>query len=105
MRPPGRCVSMRHLVGRARELADLRALFARAVGERKPQLVTVAGEPGIGKTRLARELGESLAGEAHVLQGRCLAYGEGMTYWPLREIVRQAAGSEGRAAVLGAARG
>ena len=89
-----------HLVGRARELADLRALFARAVGERKPELVTVAGEPGIGKTRLARELGEGLAGEAHVLQGRCLAYGEGMTYWPLREIVRQAAGSESRAAVL-----
>ncbi|HXV95750.1 MAG TPA: BTAD domain-containing putative transcriptional regulator [Gaiellaceae bacterium] len=89
-----------HLVGRASELAELRALFARAVGERKPQLVTVAGEPGIGKTRLARELGEALAGEAHVLQGRCLAYGEGMTYWPLREIVRRAAGSESRAAVL-----
>lgn len=89
-----------HLVGRARELADLRDLFARAVGERKALLVTVAGEPGIGKTRLARELGEALAGEARVLQGRCLAYGEGMTYWPLREIVHQAAGGESRAEVL-----
>ena len=58
------------------------------------------GEPGIGKTRLARELGEALAGEAQILHGRCLAYGEGMTYWPLREIVRQAVGSEGRAAIL-----
>ena len=89
-----------HLVGRTRELADLRDLFTRAVGERKARLVTIVGEPGIGKTRLARELGEALADEAQVLQGRCLAYGEGMTYWPLREIVRQSVGSESRDAVL-----
>jgi DNA-binding SARP family transcriptional activator len=89
-----------HLVGRTRELTYLRDLFARAVGERKARLVTVVGEPGIGKTRLARELAKALAGEAQMLNARCLAYGEGMTYWPLREIVRQAVGSESRAAVL-----
>jgi tetratricopeptide (TPR) repeat protein len=88
------------LVGRAWELAELRGLFARTVGEGKARLVTVVGEPGIGKSRLARELGETLAADAQVLVGRCLAYGEGMTYWPLREIVR-AAENESREAVLG----
>ena len=88
------------LVGRARELAELRGLLERTVGERKAQLVTVVGEPGVGKSRLARELGETLARDAQVLVGRCLAYGEGMTYWPLREIVRTAAESESRDAVV-----
>ena len=60
--------------------------------ERRAQLFTVLGEAGIGKTRLARELASSLAGEASVLTGRCLSYGEGITFWPLREIVEQAAG-------------
>jgi tetratricopeptide (TPR) repeat protein len=88
------------LIGRSRELAELGGLFARTVGEGKARLVTVVGEPGIGKSRLARELGEVLASDAQVLVGRCLAYGEGMTYWPLREIVRAAAGRESRDAVL-----
>jgi DNA-binding SARP family transcriptional activator len=88
------------LIGRAGELAELRGLFARTVGEGNARLITVVGEPGIGKSRLARELGEALAGEAQILRGRCLAYGEGMTYWPLREIVREAAGRESRDAVL-----
>jgi DNA-binding SARP family transcriptional activator len=81
------------LIGRHRELAELRDLFARAVEEQRAQLVTVVGEPGIGKSRLAHELGELLVDEALVLRGRCLAYGEGMTYWPLREIVSTAVGS------------
>ena len=81
------------LIGRSRELAELRGLFARTVDEGKARLVTVVGEPGIGKSRLARELGQVLAGDAQVLVGRCLAYGEGMTYSPLREIVRAAAGA------------
>ena len=89
------------LVGRASELAYLRDAFGRAVRERTPYLFTLLGVPGIGKTRLARELARSLTGEALVLAGRCLSYGEGITYHPLREAVRDAAGSESKAAVLG----
>jgi predicted ATPase len=50
------------------------------------------GAPGIGKTRLLRQLTAELEREATVLSGRCLSYGEGITYWPLTEIVKQAAG-------------
>jgi class 3 adenylate cyclase/tetratricopeptide (TPR) repeat protein len=78
------------LVGRHSELALLRdALSGAAHG--RPALVTVVGEPGVGKSRLAAELLRS-AGEFQVLSGRCLQYGEGITYWPLAEMVHQAAG-------------
>jgi hypothetical protein len=89
------------LCGREDELADLRAAYTRTVQERRPHLVTVLGEPGIGKTRLAREFAERLRGDALILTGRCLAYGEGITYWPLREIMAEAAGEES-AEALGA---
>jgi class 3 adenylate cyclase/tetratricopeptide (TPR) repeat protein len=78
------------LIGRRDELALMRAAFDRAVSERCCRLVTVLGPPGIGKSRLARELAALLSGEATVLPGRCLPYGEGITYWPLVEIFRQA---------------
>jgi len=77
------------LVGRERELERLRALYARAASG-AAQHVTVLGEPGIGKSRLARELVAGLEGEATVLVGRCPPYGEGITFWPLRELLRQA---------------
>jgi tetratricopeptide (TPR) repeat protein len=54
----------------------------------------VSGAPGIGKSRLATELAAAIAGEATVLSGRCLSYGDAITYWPLRELVAQAAGGE-----------
>jgi class 3 adenylate cyclase/tetratricopeptide (TPR) repeat protein len=73
-------------VGRAEELALVRGVFEQAVAERRCRLVTVLGPPGIGKSRLAREVASDLGGEAAVLAGRCLPYGEGITYWPLREI-------------------
>jgi class 3 adenylate cyclase len=74
-------------VGRGHELERLERALASAVETRSPQLATVVGPPGIGKSRLAREL---LSREqARVLVGRCLSYGEGITYWPLAEIASQ----------------
>jgi class 3 adenylate cyclase/tetratricopeptide (TPR) repeat protein len=78
------------LVGRQEELAKVRSAFDAALADRSPRLVTAFGPPGIGKTRLAREVAASLEGDADVLVGRCLPYGEGITYWPLAEIFRQA---------------
>ncbi len=82
------------VVGRRKELAELREALARAVHERRPNLVTVVGEAGIGKSRLAREFGETAESEARVLTGRCQAYGEGITYWPLHEMIRELAPDE-----------
>jgi DNA-binding SARP family transcriptional activator len=82
----------RPLIGREEEVGRLRAAFARVVEERTPQLMAIVGEPGIGKSHLAAEL-KAIAGDGgRVLTGRCPAYGEGITYWPLREIVLQAMG-------------
>jgi class 3 adenylate cyclase/tetratricopeptide (TPR) repeat protein len=75
-------------VGREDELARLIACFDRAVADDAPVLVTVLGPAGIGKTRLAAELVAHVQGRATVLQGRCLSYGEGITFWPLQEILR-----------------
>jgi predicted ATPase/DNA-binding SARP family transcriptional activator len=81
-------------VGRLDEIAQLRAAFDRCVFERAARLVTVLGAPGVGKSRLVRELTAELEGSARVLVGRCLAYGEGITYWPVAEIVGQIAGAD-----------
>ncbi len=89
------------LVGRDGELTQLRQAFERAVRERRAQLFTVFGEAGIGKTRLAQELARSTDAEATVLTGRCLSYGEGITYWPVREIVAQACGDREVRELLG----
>jgi class 3 adenylate cyclase len=75
-------------VGRKDELASLLASFERSVATRAPALATVLGSAGIGKTRLAAELAAKVQDRATVLQGRCLSYGEGITFWPLREILR-----------------
>ena len=83
------------LVGREGELAQLSQAFERARRERRAQLFTVFGEAGIGKTRLAQELARTVGQDASVLVGRCLSYGEGITYWPVREIVEQAASQRG----------
>jgi class 3 adenylate cyclase/tetratricopeptide (TPR) repeat protein len=75
------------MVGRGRELQALRDAFARADADRSCQLFTILGSAGVGKSRLAAEF---LAGvEAQVVRGRCLSYGEGITYWPVVEIVKQ----------------
>jgi class 3 adenylate cyclase/tetratricopeptide (TPR) repeat protein len=75
-------------IGRGEELARLRAAFERAVADRLALLVTILGPAGIGKSRLASELTSALTDRATVLQGRCLSYGEGITFWPLGEILR-----------------
>jgi len=83
------------LVGRERELALLVTLYERAGAERRPHLVTVYGVPGVGKSRLVRELLERLSalGEPpQIVVGRCLSYGEGIAYWPLSEILKALAG-------------
>jgi class 3 adenylate cyclase len=81
------------LVGRRAELARVRDAFEQAVSEHRCRLVTLLGPPGIGKSRLAGELAADLRGEAVVLSGRCLPYGEGITYLPLRQAFA-AAGAE-----------
>jgi class 3 adenylate cyclase/tetratricopeptide (TPR) repeat protein len=90
------------LVGRRAELAKLCTAFEAAVSERRCRLVTVVGPPGIGKSRLARELHAALTVDAAVLFGRCLPYGEGITYWPLVEIFREAGAEDELTAALSA---
>jgi class 3 adenylate cyclase/tetratricopeptide (TPR) repeat protein len=75
------------MVGRETELRRLRDAFAQATRDRSCQLFTVLGTAGVGKSRLAAEF---LAGlDARVLRGRCLSYGDGITYWPVIEILKQ----------------
>ena len=81
-------------VGRDREVDELRRAFDTAVRESSCRLATIVGPPGIGKSRLARELVHSLEKEARVVVGRCVAYGEGITYLPLGEVVHEVAGAE-----------
>jgi class 3 adenylate cyclase/tetratricopeptide (TPR) repeat protein len=84
------------LVGRAQELALLRETQGRVVRERRPQLVTIVGVPGIGKSRLVFELFQTIQTGAFGLvywrNGRSLPYGEGVTFWALGEIVKAQAG-------------
>jgi class 3 adenylate cyclase/tetratricopeptide (TPR) repeat protein len=72
------------LVGRENELAQLQRAFDHAVSERVAYQFTLLGPAGIGKSRLVRELLDRV--DARLLGGRCLPYGEGITYWPLVEI-------------------
>jgi class 3 adenylate cyclase/tetratricopeptide (TPR) repeat protein len=81
-------------VGRDEELGVLVGAFERASQDDACELVTVVGPPGIGKSRLAREFVASLGSTAHVVLGRCLPYGEGITYWPLEAIVKQVGGPD-----------
>ena len=77
------------LVGRERQLIALRNAFAGVVQHRACHLLTVVGPAGIGKSRLLQEFADELGAEATVLHGHCLPYGEGITYWPLTEIVQE----------------
>jgi class 3 adenylate cyclase/predicted ATPase len=84
------------LIGRARELEQLLELYAQVARGEGARQVTLVGEAGIGKSRLARALFAEVANEATVLVGRCPPYGEGVTFWPLRELLAQAGRDEER---------
>ncbi|MGB2953655.1 MAG: adenylate/guanylate cyclase domain-containing protein [Gaiellaceae bacterium] len=76
------------MVGRERELRQLASVWERVVSESACQLFTILGPAGVGKSRLAAEFLASLEGTL-IVRGRCLSYGEGITYWPVVEIVKQ----------------
>jgi class 3 adenylate cyclase len=92
MRPRGIGGLQPVFVGRDRELAGLREAYDRVVAGGAPHLVTVAGDAGVGKTRLLREFWQWLGGQPRpplLRAGRCLSYGHGITYWPLGEVLKE----------------
>jgi class 3 adenylate cyclase/predicted ATPase len=80
------------LVGRNDELEVLHSKFDLAVAERSCVLVTILGPAGIGKSRLAREFVATSKPDAFVLRARCLPYGDGITFWPVADLVKQVSG-------------
>jgi DNA-binding SARP family transcriptional activator len=86
--PPARRRGDLRFVGRDWELRQLSDAFRRAADEPTSYLFTVLGTAGIGKSRLASEFSAGVAETATVLSGRCLSYGEGITFWPIVEMAR-----------------
>ena len=82
------------LVGREEEFALLSGTLAGVASNWIAQAITIVGDAGVGKTRLTEEFLDIAAATATVLRGRCLPYGDGITFWPLIEVVRQAAAIE-----------
>ena len=83
------------MVGRDPEIVLLRSVYARAAGDGRAQLVTIYGEAGVGKSRLTAEFlnwAQEQEPKPRIVQGRCLPYGDGVTYWPLAEIAKREAG-------------
>ena len=80
------------LVGRDAELAELLSAFDRVAAGRRCELTTIVAPPGVGKSRLTNEVAARVAGRGRVLIGRCLPYGDGITFWPVAEAVKDAAG-------------
>jgi class 3 adenylate cyclase len=92
MRPRGVGSLGQAFVGRDDELAKLQAGYHRALEGAEPQVVTIAGDAGVGKTRLVRELWQWLGAQSPEplrRTGRCLSYGQGTTYWPLGEVLKE----------------
>jgi class 3 adenylate cyclase/tetratricopeptide (TPR) repeat protein len=90
------------MVGRERELALLRDAFDRAVSDGSCQLFTVLGIGGVGKSRLLAAFADRLPDGVTTLRGRCLPYGDGITFWPVIEAVQQAIGLDGTESAEGA---
>ena len=89
------------MVGRDRELSLIGEAFDRVVSGRECHLFTLLGAAGVGKSRLVEEFLERIDGRALVLRGRCLPYGEGITFYPVADVVRQAVGEGDIAARVG----
>ena len=89
------------LVGRTRELALLRDELTASADRRECRLVTVLGPAGVGKTRLVSELIAEVGGHATVAAGRCLPYGDGITFWPLTELLQRLGGEQAVVAAMG----
>jgi class 3 adenylate cyclase len=92
MRPRGVLGLNRTFVGRDSEMSILEREFGAAEAEGAPRLITVLGDAGVGKSRMVREFWERLgARQPEPLRrtGRCLAYGQGITYWPLAEVLKE----------------
>ena len=90
--PRGRLGLDSPIVGREGDLAGLHAAYQRTVDSRTCEMVTVLGAAGVGKSRLIAEFLKGLTGEFRVVTGRCLPYGEGITFWPLVGVLRESAG-------------
>jgi class 3 adenylate cyclase/tetratricopeptide (TPR) repeat protein len=90
--PSTRSLGTAPLVGREVQLRALGELWDGVVRERSPAMGVVLAPPGFGKSRLLREFTAGLHGARHVHTGRCLSYGEGITYWPIVEILKEAIG-------------
>jgi tetratricopeptide (TPR) repeat protein len=83
------------MVGRRRELRRMQARFDRCLSTERCVVTTVLGPAGIGKSRLVKQFVSDVQGRARVVVGHCLPYGEGITYWPLKEIVDELGGVAG----------
>jgi DNA-binding SARP family transcriptional activator len=79
------------MVGRERERRRLVDAFEQAASDRSCQLFTILGPAGVGKSRLVAELAAEIGDRATIATGRCLPYGEGITYWPIVEVVKELA--------------
>ena len=80
------------LVGRAEELVRLESELEHVRSEGRSRLITIVGEAGVGKSRLVAELLERVGDRARIARGACLSYGEGITYWPIAQVLRELAG-------------
>jgi predicted ATPase/class 3 adenylate cyclase len=101
---PSAATSSTRLVGRDEETEQLLDALGRAVGNRRCERVLLTGSAGVGKSRLVEEVSSRAAEGALVLRGRCLSYGDGITFWPLVETLREAAeivASDDRASARG----
>jgi class 3 adenylate cyclase/tetratricopeptide (TPR) repeat protein len=91
------------LVGREEELQRLWEIFATVASQRSCQLVTLIGPAGIGKSRLAAELTAQLRHEARTVSGRCLPYGDGITFWPVVQMIGALGAEDGVRKILAGA--
>ena len=92
MRPRGVGGLGRAFAGRDEEVLVLERTYEEVAEEKQPRLITILGDAGVGKTRLLREFWGRLDGRAPETvrrTGRCLSYGQGITYWPLREVLKE----------------